>query len=78
MAMVAGADDLLDAHRRAQQVFQAFKLSSSPVASMVSEPRPTSTIFARKTFAISMIPLRRSEAALTLYRASASTRRLRR
>ena len=37
---------------------------------MVSEPRPTSTIFARKMFAISMISLRRSEAALTLYRAS--------
>ena len=41
-------------------------LLSSPVASMVSELRPTSTIFARNTLAISMISLRRSGWAFTL------------
>ena len=41
-------------------------LLSSPVASMVSELLPTSTIFARNTLAISMISLRRSGAAFTL------------
>ena len=41
-------------------------LLSSPVASMVSELFPTSTIFARKTLAISMISLLRSGVAFTL------------
>ena len=43
---------------------------SSPVASMVRLERPTSTILARNTLAISMISLRRSGAALTLNSAS--------
>ena len=41
-------------------------LLSSPVASIVSELLPTSTIFARNTFVISMISFRRSGDAFTL------------